>query len=127
MLAQCALGLPNLWIAFNGYWPERGAALETATFKDLEAYTVLGRLPGDHVILTAASSGNTGACFAWACSVGQTPCLIIVPEKGLMRVKFREPLHPCVNIVVIDDGDYPDAIELAGSVSRIPPFAAKAA
>ncbi|MGO4431534.1 cysteate synthase, partial [Streptomyces sp. MCAF7] len=21
------LGLPNLWIAFNGYWPERGAFL----------------------------------------------------------------------------------------------------
>jgi cysteate synthase len=120
-----ALGVPNLWIAFNGYWPERGATLETATFKDLEAYTVLGRLPGDHVILTAASSGNTGAAFAWACSRGQTPCLIIIPGKGLRRLKFRAPLHPCVNIVVIDDGDYPDAIELAGSVSRSPPFAAE--
>ena len=29
------LGLSNLWIAFNGYWPERDATLETATFKEL--------------------------------------------------------------------------------------------
>src|SRR5580658_3794223 len=40
-----ALGLPNLWIAFSGYWPERGASLQTATFKEFEAYTVLCRLP----------------------------------------------------------------------------------
>ena len=37
--------LPNLWIAFNGYWPEKGATLETATFKELEAYTFLACLP----------------------------------------------------------------------------------
>ena len=33
-------GLSNLWVAFNGYWPERGATLETATFKELEAWAV---------------------------------------------------------------------------------------
>jgi cysteate synthase len=119
------LGLSNLWIAFNGYWPERGARLETATFKELEAYTVLGRLPEHQVVLTIASSGNTGAAFAWACSQRQLPCLIIVPEKGLRRFRFRDPLHPCVNIVVIKDGDYPDAIDLAAAVSRIPPFHAE--
>ena len=64
------LGLPNLWIAFNGYWPERGAILQTATFKEFEAYTVLCRLPERQVMLTVASSGNTGAAFAWACSPG---------------------------------------------------------
>ncbi len=120
-----ALGLPNLWIAFNGFWPERGARLETATFKELEAYTVLGRVPGDHVILTIASSGNTGAAFAWACSLRHTPCLIIVPARGFGRLKFREPLHPCVNIVVLEDSDYPDAIELASRMCRIPPFEAE--
>ncbi len=119
------LGLPNLWIAFNGYWPERGARLETATFKDLEAYSVLGRLPEHRVILTVASAGNTGAAFAWACSRRQLPCLLIVPAKGLRRFRFRGPLHPCVNIVVIEDGDYPDAIDLAAAVSGIPPFHAE--
>jgi cysteate synthase len=116
------LRLPNLWIAFNGFWPERGAALETATFKELEACTVLGRLPTPGLILTVASSGNTGAAFAWTCSRRQLPCLIIVPEKGLRRFRFRESLHPCVNLVVIDDGEYPDAIELAAMVSRISTF-----
>jgi cysteate synthase len=116
------LRLPNLWIAFSGFWPERGATFETATFKELEACTVLGRLPGPGVILTVASSGNTGAAFAWACSRRQLPCLIIVPERGLRRFRFRDSLNPCVNIVVIDDGDYPDAIELAAAVSRMPTF-----
>jgi cysteate synthase len=117
-----ALGLPNLWIAFNGYWPERGAALQTATFKEFEAYTVLGRLPEHQVVLTVASSGNTGAAFALACSERHVPCLIIVPERGLQRLKFRVPLDPCISLVVIDDGDYPDAIELASSVCQTAPF-----
>lgn len=116
------LRLPNLWIAFSGFWPERGATLQTGTFKELEACTVLSRLPGPGLILTVASSGNTGAAFAWACSRRQLPCLIIIPEKGLRRFKFRDSLSPRVNIVVIDDGDYPDAIDLAAAVSRLPAF-----
>jgi cysteate synthase len=120
-----ALGLPNLWIAFNGYWPERGAFLATGTFKEFEAYTVLGRLPARGVTLTVASSGNTGAAFAWVCSEAGSPCLLIVPGKGLRRFKFRAALHPCVNLVSIDDGDYPDAIELAANVSRALPFQAE--
>ena len=117
-----ALGLPNLWIAFNGYWPERGALLETATFKEYEAYTVLGRVAGHGGILTVASSGNTGAAFAWGCSRVRQPCLLIVPQKGLGRLKFRAAVEPCVNLVVIADGDYPDAIELAAAVSKTAPF-----
>lgn len=117
-----ALDVPSLWIAFNGYWPERGAALETGTFKELEAYTVLGRLPERQLILTVASSGNTGAAFAWACSRQGLPCLLIIPRKGLRRFRFREPLDPSVKLVVIDDGDYPDAITLAAAVSEMPHF-----
>lgn len=117
-----ALGLPNLWIAFNGYWPERGAILETATFKDYEAYTVLGRVAGNGGILTVASSGNTGAAFAWGCSRVRQPCLLIVPRKGLGRLRFRAAIESCVNLVTIEDGDYPDAIELAAAVSRTAPF-----
>lgn len=120
-----ALGLPNLWIAFNGYWPERGACLETGTFKDLEADTVLGRLPERPVVLTVASSGNTGAAFAWACSREGTPCLLIIPGNGLSRFRFRAPLQPWVSLVCIEDGDYPDAITLAAAVSRRPPFQAE--
>jgi cysteate synthase len=119
------LGLANLWIAFNGYWPERGAVFETATFKELEAHTVLGRLPEDPVMLTVASSGNTAAAFAWACSNARVSCLLIIPGKGLSRLRFRTRLNPCVNLVVIEDGDYPDAMELAAAISRLSPFQAE--
>jgi cysteate synthase len=117
-----ALEMPDLWVAFNGYWPERGAVLETSTFKEFEAHTVLGRMPTGPLILTIASSGNTGAAFAWACSQQRRPCLLIVPEKGLRRFRFRDQLDPCVNLVSIDDGNYPDAIRLAAAVCRMPLF-----
>ena len=120
-----ALGLRNLWIAFNGYWPERGAGLVTATFKELEAYTVLGRLRGSDTILTVASSGNTGAAFAWACSQRGVPCLVIVPGKSLHRFRFPAPLREFTRLVTIADGDYPDAMELAAVVSEMPYFHAE--
>jgi cysteate synthase len=116
-----ALGVQTLWIAFNGYWPERGARLQTGTFKELEAYTVLGRLPAEPVIPSMASSGNTGAAFAWACSQSGIPCVIVVPETGMHRMRFREPLAPLVTIVTIE-GAYPEAISLAAAIGRIPTF-----
>lgn len=117
-----ALGLPNLWIGFNGFWPERGADLHTATFKEFEAYTVLGRMPENPVTLTVGSSGNTGAAFAWACSEQRAPCLLVIPEHGLHRMRFRAPLDPCVSLVVIQGGDYADATNLAAAVSLLPLF-----
>src|ERR1700716_8084 len=38
---SAALGMSDLWVAFSGSWPERGANLPTGSFKDLEALTVL--------------------------------------------------------------------------------------
>ncbi|MFI1973246.1 cysteate synthase [Streptomyces cinnamoneus] len=116
------LGMPGLRIAFNGYWPERGAFLETCTFKELEAYTVLGRLPEEPVALVVASAGNTAAAFASVCSRYAKPCLLIVPEGGLARLKLREPLHPAVRLVVMDGADYSDAIALSEAVAKLPGF-----
>jgi cysteate synthase len=116
------LCLPNLWIAFNGYWPERGAFFETATFKELEAHTVVARLPQQSAMLIVPSSGNTGAAFAWICSRKRLPCLVIVPRKSLSRFSFSTPLDPCVCLVVLTDGDYPDAIALSEKLSRLPSF-----
>ncbi len=108
-------GLPNLWIAFNGYWPEKGAALQTTTFKELEAYAVLSRLPEDsRSVLVVASAGNTAAAFAWNCSQNTIPCLIILPASGLPRMQFAAPLDSCVKIIALSGGaDYYDAIQLA--------------
>lgn len=40
------LGLKNLYITFNGYFPEIGARMTTCSFKETEAYSVCGRLNG---------------------------------------------------------------------------------
>ncbi|MGW2050537.1 cysteate synthase [Streptomyces sp. NPDC001858] len=119
------LALPNLWVAFNGYWPERGAFLETATFKELEAYAVLGRLPLDSPVLVVASAGNTAAAFAVVCSRYRQPCLLVVPRRGLHRMRFRTPLDPAVKLVVLDNADYSDAIALADGVAKLPGFQAE--
>jgi len=113
------LGLPNLWIVFNGYSPEKGATLATATFKELEAYSVLARIPQEQRgVLVIASAGNTAAAFAYACSQQQIPCLIIIPASGLKRMQFFEPLDPCVRVVSLTGfTDYYDAIKLADYVS----------
>lgn len=114
------LSLPNLWIAFSGYWPERGAALETGTFKELEVCGVLSRIPAQNFrALVVASAGNTGAAFASSCSQNDVPCLVIVPAFGMSRMRFAEKLQPCVKIVSLTGGaSYSDAIALAELISR---------
>ncbi len=117
------LGLPNLWIAFNGYWAEKGALLETATFKELEAYAVLSRLPNSSdKTLVVASAGNTAAAFASVCSEHQIPCLLVVPMSGLARLTFKAPLNPCVKIVSLAGAEYDDAIRFADRLSQCDRF-----
>ncbi|TLS44249.1 cysteate synthase [Streptomyces montanus] len=115
------IGLRRLWIAFNGHWPERAALLPTCTFKDLEAYTVLGRLPSAPPVLVIPSAGNTAAAFAWAASRHQVPCLVVVPAPALERMRFPAPLAPCVRLVVLDGrATYSDAIACADLLARLP-------
>ncbi|MET7938252.1 cysteate synthase [Streptomyces sp. NPDC005322] len=116
------LGFRNLWIAYNGYWPERRARLETGTFKELEAYTVLSRLPAGAPVLVLASAGNTAAAFATLCSQYRVPVVIVVPMGMMGNLKFRTPLSPCVKIVAVAQGDYYDAISLADALSKFPGF-----
>lgn len=54
------LGLENLWITFNGYYPAIGATMSTCSFKETEAYSVCGRA-AEHEdrVLVVASAGNT--------------------------------------------------------------------
>src|SRR3712207_1515619 len=85
------VGLSNLWVVFNGYWPEKGATLETTTFKELEAWSVLSRVPEQHEgVLVVASAGNTAAAFARACSLNRIPCLIVIPEAGLPCLRVSD-------------------------------------
>ncbi|TVT26198.1 cysteate synthase [Amycolatopsis rhizosphaerae] len=121
------LGLPGLWVAFNGYWPERGATLGTATFKELEVWPVLSRIPRPREqVLVVASAGNTAAAFARACSLNTIPCLIILPVAGAACLRFPDALHPCVKIVSLTGcADYSDAIALANRVARVDGFVAE--
>lgn len=116
-----AAGLSELWISFNGWWPERGASLATGTFKELEAWTVLARLPQHPAgTLVLASAGNTAAAFARACSLAGVPCLIIVPESGLAHLALAEERAPWVKLVVLGPpADYTDAIALAGWLAEV--------
>ncbi|WP_059006020.1 cysteate synthase [Streptomyces specialis] len=112
-----SLRLRDLWIAFNGYWPERACALETGTFKELEAFCVLARLPDDPPPLVLSSAGNTAAAFAVLASRYRVPCVIVVPASGLGTLALREPLAPCVRLVALEQADYSDAILFADALS----------
>ncbi|CCH33145.1 cysteate synthase [Actinosynnema sp. NPDC047251] len=112
------LGMDDLWIAFNGYWPERDARLTTATFKELEAFTVLGRCPTSSAPLVIASAGNTAAAFAELCSKHEIGCVLVVPASGLAKLRFAEPPHPCVRLIALDRATYSDAIAFGDSIAR---------
>jgi cysteate synthase len=120
-------GLKDLWIAFNGYWPERQACCLSGTFKELEAYCVLGRLPAaNDKVMVVASAGNTAAAFARICALNNVRCLIILPESSLPYMLFDRPIASCVKVVTIAGaGDYADAIQLANHAAKLPGFFAE--
>ncbi|HTW83853.1 MAG TPA: cysteate synthase [Candidatus Sulfotelmatobacter sp.] len=113
------LGLANLWIAFSGWWPQRGATLETTTFKELEAYAVLGRLARDEQrTLVISSAGNTAAAFARAATELDAPVLIVIPGDAWERLAALVRIGPSVRVVAVDGGQYEDAIALARGLAE---------
>lgn len=121
------LGLKNLWITFSGYWPEKGAAMKTCSFKETEAYSVCGRMtPEMDKILVVASAGNTARAFAQVCSDNQISLLLCVPEDNLSALWFDAPLNDCVKLICSKTGsDYFDAIHLSNIVAGIEGFIAE--
>jgi cysteate synthase len=113
------LGLENLSIVFNGWWPEKGALMETCTFKDLEAQAVCGRTPGGwEAALVVSSAGNTARAFHDACNRYDVPALIVVPSSSLPMLWSTTAPRPGVRLAVLDGGaDYADAIELGNGIA----------
>lgn len=113
-LAQ-KLGLKNLYITLNGYYPKRGASMTTCSFKETEAYTVCGRLsPDNKRVLVVASAGNTARAFAKVCSENKIPLLLCVPKDNINALWSETPLNSCVKLVVSEAGsDYFDAIHIS--------------
>lgn len=121
------LKLDNLFITFSGYWPEKGAFMNTCSFKETEAYSVCARLePGNGNILVVASAGNTARAFAKVCSDNKIPLLLCVPAGNLDALWFEKPLDPCVKLGVTESGsDYFDAINLSNLVTKFEGFIAE--
>ena len=121
------LGLDSLYITLNGYYPERGAAMTTCSFKETEAYSVCGRTdPNEDRILVVASAGNTARAFAKVCSENNIQLLLSVPADNLSAMWFDKPLAPCVKLIACErGGDYFDAIRLGDMLLKSPRFYAE--
>ncbi len=115
-----ALGLKKLFISFSGWWPEKGARLSTCSFKELEALSVCARVPaGCARTMVVASAGNTGRAFLQTGSAHGIAILVVVPESALPDMWLTVEKAPCVKLAVLKDGDYFDAITLAGAISGL--------
>lgn len=113
------LGLHNLYIAFSGFWPERGALLATCTFKELEAAVVLqNALENGLSSLVVASAGNTARAFAHLADAADLPVVIVVPRMCLAEM-WHPRLPRRAPTLVLGDGDYSDAIDTAKRISHI--------
>ena len=126
-LAQ-RLGLNNLYITFNGWWPERKARMSTCSFKEMEAYSVCARLGDDlkDKVLVVASAGNTARAFAKVCSDNGIKLLLCVPQDNIKALWFDKPLNPCVKLITTESGsDYFDAINLSNAVCELDGYLAE--
>ncbi len=121
------LGLTNLYITFSGYWPEKGAYMKTCSFKETEAYAVLGRMPLDFdKVLVVASAGNTARSFAKVCSDNKIPLLLFVPEDNLDALWFDQPINDNVKLIASAKGsDYFDAIHLSNIACEMEEYVAE--
>jgi cysteate synthase len=122
------LGLHNLYITFNGWWPERDARMTTCSFKEMEAYSVCARL-GDELkdkVLVVASAGNTARAFAKVCSDNGIKLLLCVPQDNINALWFDKPLNSCVKLITTEHGsDYFDAINLSNVVCTMEGYLAE--
>ena len=118
------LGLTNLYITFNGCWPEKGANMRTGTFKECEAFAVCARVNGNgDKVMVVASAGNTARAFARVCSENKIPLLLCIPEDCLDAMWSAKPLDPCVKLVATAKGsDYFDAIYLSNIICELDKF-----
>ena len=115
-----AMGLSNLWVSFNGYWPEKGGLCPTGSFKDMEAVPTLQRLH-DHNVkgLICASAGNTARAFTHFCGLDEMPLIVVVGFEHADRMWARpENNANSVHLVVVEDGDYYDAKNVAKEIGK---------
>jgi len=118
------LGLSNLYITFNGYWPEKRAMMMTGSFKECEAFSVCARTNNQtDKVMVVASAGNTARAFAHVCSENKIPLLLCVPMDNIQALWFDHEINPCVKLVACESGaDYFDAIHLSNIACELDEF-----
>lgn len=123
------LNLNNLYISFNGYFPSKGANLQTCSFKDLEAVPTIQLLLDNSKkynskkkILVVASAGNTARSFLYICIKYDYPLIIVVPELSIEKLWIPNSLE-CIEkknkpLIIAIKGDYADAINFANEIIK---------
>ena len=115
------LGLTNLFIGFNGYWPEKGAFIKTCSFKELEAFPTLARSRNSGKSLVLASAGNTARAFAHVSAMTGADVYIVVPGSGTSRMWLPEEPTDSIHFIQMGNNcDYTDSIHLAERLSAAP-------
>ncbi len=115
------LGLPKLYISFNGYWPERDGTITTCSFKELEAIpTVIRAKENATGTLVIASAGNTARAFLQVSALTGFPVVIVVPEQAVSRLWTTMPAEKAQVVAV--QGDYTDAIRFSRELCTLPGF-----
>lgn len=117
------IGLKGLFISFNGYWPERNAALETCTFKELESPPTVQRAVENKIkALVVSSVGNTARAFAHTISttVADLKLVLVGLESAIRTLWLPEPPSENITLVVLQQGnDYSDAIALGDRIAAL--------
>ena len=114
------LGFSNLWIAFHGYWPEKGGLCPTGSFKDMEAVPTIQRMK-DHSCngMICASAGNTARAFTHFCAEDNFPLIVVVADIHAHRIWVQKGMDmDSVKVVVVKDGTYQDAKDVAKELSK---------
>ncbi|MGZ4931245.1 MAG: cysteate synthase [Halobacteriota archaeon] len=118
------LGLDNLFIGFSGFWPEKGATLETCSFKELESPpTVQRALENGVKTLVVSSVGNTARAFAHTVSISTSniKLLLVGLESSFGKFWLPEPPSDNVKVILLKSGnDYADAIALGNRLGSLP-------
>jgi cysteate synthase len=114
-------GLKNLYISFNGYWPEKGALTRTCSFKELEAIPTIQRIQQKgYNQLVLSSAGNTARAFMYHAPKANFQIYLVVPKSALDKLWLPEEPSNKNKIIVVTkkDFDYTNSIELAKRISE---------
>lgn len=114
------LGLKHLYIAFSGYWPERGGNLLTRTFKEFECQASIVRYLKNNINTNPlpyiiSSAGNTGNGYNLMTYLLRLPLFLVIPETGLDKLLLPFKTEP---FVIVVKGDYFDATIMADNIAR---------